>query len=300
MRRSLRVAVVAALAAGAGTGLLAARLFRRSKGEYFDSAGVRLHFTDEGSGEPLILLHGFAVNADLNWRLPGLTGALRREFRVIAPDLRGHGLSGKPHDAAQYGRQMVLDVLRLMDHLGLAKAHVAGYSLGGFITLKLAAESPERLLTASVLGAGWERPDENAFLDAAEEMALALESGRGIGPIAARLGGTRAKPSPLHTFWVWVMTRYLNDGRALAGVVRGTPELAVSEEDLARISVPLCVIIGSRDPMLPGAEALRDRVPQTEFTMVPGADHLQAPRRRELRAALLAFLRRHRAAGGPA
>ncbi len=297
MLRSLRIGLLAALLAGVGTGLLAARFFQRTRGRHFDSAGVRLHFTDEGSGEPVILLHGFAVNADLNWRLPGLIRALRREFRVIAPDLRGHGLSGKPHDAAQYGHQMVLDVLRLMDHLGIAKAHVAGYSLGGFITLRLAVESPERLITASVLGAGWERPEENAFLEAAEEMALALESGRGIGPIAARLGGPRAKPGPLHTFWVWFMTRFLNDGRALAGVVRGTRDLAVSEEELARVTVPLCVIIGSCDPMLPGAEALRERVPGTEFTMVQGADHLQAPRRRELRDALLNFLRRHSAAG---
>lgn len=297
MQRPLRVAVALALLAGAG-GLLALRVSGRSKGHSFDSAGVRLYFTDEGVGEPVILLHGFAVNAGLNWRLPGLVRALRREFRVIALDLRGHGRSGKPHDAAQYGRQMIQDIPRLMDHLGIAKAHVVGYSLGGFITLKLLTESPERLITASVLGAGWERPEENAFLGAAEEMARALESGRGIGPIAARLGGPRARPGPLHTFWVWVMTRYLNDGRALAGVVRGVRELAVSEEELSRVTVPVCVIIGDRDPMLPGAEALRQRLRQVEFTLVPGADHLRAPGRRELRSALLGFLRRHRASTG--
>jgi pimeloyl-ACP methyl ester carboxylesterase len=103
----------------------------RVEGHYFESGGVRLHFTDEGSGPPVVLLHGFAVNADLNWRLPGVTQALTPEFRVISLDLRGHGLSGKPHEPEQYGRLMADDVIALLDHLGIEKAHVVGYSLGG-------------------------------------------------------------------------------------------------------------------------------------------------------------------------
>ncbi len=86
---------------------------------------------------------------------PRVFQRLSRRYRVIALDNRGHGKSDKPYDPAQYGLELVDDVVRLMDHLGIAKAHVVGYSLGGFITLKLALRHPERLLSAAPCGAGW-------------------------------------------------------------------------------------------------------------------------------------------------
>jgi pimeloyl-ACP methyl ester carboxylesterase len=136
------------------TGGIAFLATRRVCGQWLDADGVRLHYTDEGAATPVVLLHGFAVNADLNWRPPGITAALVRGFRVIALDLRGHGLSDKPHDPGRYGMEMLEDIPRLLDHPGIERAHVVGYSLGGIITLKLAATHPERLLSAAVLGAG--------------------------------------------------------------------------------------------------------------------------------------------------
>ncbi|HYK64235.1 MAG TPA: alpha/beta fold hydrolase, partial [Patescibacteria group bacterium] len=70
---------------------------------YFDSAGVRIHFRDEGAGEPVILVHGFASTAEHNWGGTGWIEALSPRFRVIAPDVRGHGLSDKPHQPEAYG-----------------------------------------------------------------------------------------------------------------------------------------------------------------------------------------------------
>jgi pimeloyl-ACP methyl ester carboxylesterase len=161
------------------------------------------------------LLHGFAVTADLNWRWPGVTGELAREHRVISMDLRGHGRSGKPEGAARYGACMVSDVTRLLDHLGVERAHVAGYSLGGFVTLKLASAAPDRLFGAAVLGAGWESHENGAFLAALPKFAAALESGKGVGPLMQGLGSDRATPSAMHHLWVKVMTRYFNDPHAL-------------------------------------------------------------------------------------
>lgn len=91
--------VVAALVAIVATAAAAVfyRITHRVEGRCFDSNGVCLRYTVEGEGESVVLLHGFAVNADINWRLPGITQALAKEFRVIAMDLRGPGLSGKPH-----------------------------------------------------------------------------------------------------------------------------------------------------------------------------------------------------------
>jgi pimeloyl-ACP methyl ester carboxylesterase len=289
--RLFLVAVVLLVVVFAIATLVFFRITHRVEGEYFDSNGVRLHYTVQGEGEPVVLLHGFAVNADLNWRLPGITQALAEEFRVIALDLRGHGLSDKPHDVRQYGMQMVRDVTRLLDHLQIGKAHVVGYSLGGLITIKLATTYPERLLTASPLGAGWERTDNSAFLGSLGELERALKSGRGIGPLAGRLGSEREKPGLLHTGWVRFMTRYLNDGHALSAMVRGIPDLTVEEEALRTIPVPVCGIVGSRDPLRVGVEALKGRVPDLRLVIVEGADHIRAPRSRELLEALRGFLR---------
>jgi pimeloyl-ACP methyl ester carboxylesterase len=251
-------------------------LTSRTEGQYFDHAGTRLFFTDEGTGETVVLLHGFAVNGDLNWRIPGITEALAQDYRVITLDLRGHGLSAKPHDPQAYGIAMADDVIALLDHLSLHKAHIVGYSLGGIITLKLATAHPERMKTASVLGAGWERADDSLFLASMDGIAAALESGQGIPPLSASLGGDRKKPGLFHTLWVKVMTGYLNDGPALAAMVRRIRGLTVEEEDVKSISVPVCSIVGTLDSMKPGVDAMVGMVPDHTVVFIEGADHMAA------------------------
>ncbi|MCX8063757.1 MAG: alpha/beta hydrolase, partial [Candidatus Hydrogenedentes bacterium] len=135
----------------------------RTQGEYFNSGGISIHYTVEGKSDPVILIHGFAVNSDINWRRTGVINTLKNNFKVVSLDLRGHGLSGKPHVPNEYGLKMVSDIINLMDHLKISKAHIAGYSLGGFVALKLATLYPERVKSLSVLGAGWEEPKENSF-----------------------------------------------------------------------------------------------------------------------------------------
>jgi len=127
----------------------------QTTGAFFEVNGVRLHYVEAGQGTPVILVHGLAFNLAFEWMFPRVFQKLSKRYRVIAMDNRGHGKSDKPYDPAQYGLEMVEDVVRLMDHLGIAKAHVVGYSLGGFITLKLALTHPDRLLSAVPCGAGW-------------------------------------------------------------------------------------------------------------------------------------------------
>jgi pimeloyl-ACP methyl ester carboxylesterase len=108
----------------------------------FLSDGVRIAYLDEGprDGTPIVLVHGFASNARVNWVTTGwvatLTGA---GHRVIALDNRGHGASEGPHDPAQYGTatHMAEDVRRLMDHLGIERADVMGFSMGAWIAAKI-------------------------------------------------------------------------------------------------------------------------------------------------------------------
>src|SRR5262245_53478555 len=107
--------------------LLPAPVFAQDS--FFMSDGVRIRYLDQGRGEAVVLVHGFAGSLE-TWVQSGLMSSLAADRRVIALDLRGHGKSDKPHDAARYGRAMGLDVIRLMDHLGLSQAHMVGYSQG--------------------------------------------------------------------------------------------------------------------------------------------------------------------------
>src|SRR5579862_9568187 len=97
----------------------------------FDSAGVKIHYTVQGAGEPVILIHGLYASAEKNWGLPGVIADLAQHYRVIALDCRGHGASDKPTGEHDYGVKMVDDVVRLMDHLHLPTANIVGYSMGG-------------------------------------------------------------------------------------------------------------------------------------------------------------------------
>ncbi len=269
-----------------------------SSGRQFDSDGVRIFFTDEGAGPPVVLVHGFAVSGDLNFRVPGVTRRLRKRHRVISVDQRGHGQSDKPRAETAYGVHMAHDLIRLLDHLGLERAHFLGYSLGGFVALKLACLAPERLLSLGVLGAGFETAASggSSFLEAIPKLADALEAGRGVGPLSGHMGDERRRPSLRHRAWVRLVTRFLNDQRALIGVIRSAPDLAVTADSLAELRIPVCSVVGSRDPLISGARALCEAVPQCTLTTIAGADHVQVPMRSEFSRALEQFLcRAHQA-----
>lgn len=126
-----------------------------------NSDGTRVYYMVQGAGEPVVLIHGYGVTASINWKLPGILPALARNYRVVALDVRGHGRSDKPHDPAEYGVNMADDVLRMLDHLNIETAHVIGYSMGGFILLKLAVEHPERIRMRSAWWQ-WRYPRELA------------------------------------------------------------------------------------------------------------------------------------------
>ncbi|MDR3404195.1 MAG: alpha/beta hydrolase [Chthoniobacter sp.] len=121
----------------------------------FDSAGVKIHYTVQGTGQPVILIHGLYASGQMNWGAPGIIDDLAQHYRVIALDCRGHGQSDKPTGDADYGIKMVDDVVRLMDHLQLPSANIVGYSMGGMIALKLAAAHPDRVRSVVLGGMGW-------------------------------------------------------------------------------------------------------------------------------------------------
>lgn len=298
MLKRIAIGLVAVLVVCAGLGYWGlgqiSRVTERHPGQYFDSAGVKIFYTDEGPREadPVILVHGFGANADLNWRAPGIVDMLDKEFRVITLDNRGHGLSDKPHEADQYGIEMVEDIVRLMDHLKIAKAHVVGYSMGSFITLRLIASHPDRLLSAMTCGAGW-RKAEGADLEMLNGLADSLEKGGGFELLMKRIARIGTEPS----WWKLQTVNYalgqLNDKMALAKLIRGFKSLQVTEEELRRNTVPVRAIAGSVDPLRDGVDAMKDVMAHLETIYIPNEDHLTTIRNKEFKKDILEFVAAH-------
>src|SRR6201993_3359429 len=122
----------------------------------FPHAGMEIAFIDEGEGEPIVLVHGFASNKEVNWVAPGwITTLTRAGRRAIALDNRGHGASDKLYDPAAYHSAiMAEDVRALLDHLTIERADVMGYSMGARITAFLAVNHPARVRSAIFGGLG--------------------------------------------------------------------------------------------------------------------------------------------------
>jgi pimeloyl-ACP methyl ester carboxylesterase len=241
---------------------------------FFDSKGVRLRFVDVGRGHPVILVHGFSVDLDSNWRTPRMIETLAKDFRVVALDCRGHGKSDKPHGVNQYGLQFAGDVVRLMDHLQLPKAHLVGYSMGATIVGKLVATHPHRIASA-VLGAGvpyvgWTEKNEQESMD----LAASLEKGEGMRPLVLRLWPTDAPPPSAEVLAQRSLAALgKNDPIALARAARQRHELAVTISELESSRVRLLAVVGSADPVLTGITSLAKNLPPLKVVVVEGASH---------------------------
>jgi pimeloyl-ACP methyl ester carboxylesterase len=261
---------------------------------FFDSNGVKIHYTVEGRGEPVLLIHGFTASAQVQWVLPGITKALAADYRVIALDNRGHGKSDKPHDPKQYGMEMVEDSVRLLDHLKVKKAHVVGYSMGAIITAKLVATHPERVVSATLGGAAGLRA--GADLSFFNRLADALEEGKGIGSLLEVLTPPgKPKPTEERLKAVNGMLAAMNDTKALAAVVRSWKELTVSDDRLKANRVPTLALVGADDPLKKGVDEWKGRMANFRVVVIDGADHMTAFARPEFVRALREFLAEHAA-----
>ena len=255
--------------------------------QIFFSGGVRIAFTDEGPNEgtsegkagPVLLIHGFASSVRYNWRETGWIAFLvKHGLRVIAMDSRGHGDSDKLYDAKDYsGALMAEDARRLLDHLGLARADVMGYSMGARISAFLALAHPERVRSAVLAGL-------------AGNMVRPVA---GTGPIAHALEAesidavTNATARTFRAF----ADKTGGDLKALAACIRGSRE-PLTREMVARIACPVLVVAGGDDVIAGSADDLARLIPGAQALTVPRRDHMRTVGDRVYMEGVLDFLRR--------
>jgi pimeloyl-ACP methyl ester carboxylesterase len=222
-------------------------------GDFFTTSdGCRIHYLRLGEeGSWVVLIHGFTDSADRMWVSTGVAQALAARHRVLAFDNRNHGLSDKP---AAHGSGRAEDVIELMDHLAVARAHIHGYSMGGGITARLLAAVPERFITASFGGSGIPESDPEL---AAQAESLDPPMPEPAGPDAAAFRLLRQRSAAR---------------RRLAGE-RAPPRRQV-EIDLRRVSIPVLAINGEHDRPHSRTQRLWRELRDFRNVVLPGENHM--------------------------
>lgn len=250
---------------------------------FFDSNGVKIRYVTEGTGEAVVLIHGWMSDSSMwgadesgNTKL-GKGGT--NGFRLIAFDCRGHGKSDKPHDAKSYGIEMAADVVRLLDHLKIKKAHLVGYSSGSFIAAKVAATHPKRVISVTYGGqapviASEMKPTDFSETDAFYE---AVNSGKDLGEyIISIIPPDKPKPTSEQAS---AIAKYFYSGKdvkafALAG--NSFKELKVTAKELKKYKAPILFIHGGNESNFVKNKVANARkiLGRGEVFVVEGGDHM--------------------------
>jgi pimeloyl-ACP methyl ester carboxylesterase len=246
---------------------------------YFSSDGVRIRYELAGpiSGRPTLLIHGFASNYRANWVDTGWERELLRARRlVIGFDLRGHGLSDKPHSPSLYAESvMAQDAMNLLDYVDVRQADVIGYSLGARFAFRLSSVAPSRIKHAVLGGLPSRNPEQG---DA----------------IARHLLGDMEVDEPIAFFFGRFAAAIPgNDLQALAACMRGE-WYPLTDLELNDITVPLLIAAGTEDVLASGAETLAGNVPGSQFRWLPGRNHVNAVPDRGFKQLTLDFLEGHK------
>lgn len=250
----------------------------------FHSGEVRIAYIDQGAARPatlpVLLIHGFASHIEMNW---GATGWVRdltaAGYRVVALDNRGHGESEKLYNPDAYRAPVMAgDALGLLDHLGIARAHVIGYSMGARIGTLLALAAPSRVASLVIGGLG---------INMVRGMA-------GTGPIAHALEAPSidSVTNPTARTFRAFAEQTRSDLKALAACIRAG-RAPVEAEALAGLACPVLIAVGTGDVIAGSAPELGRLIAGAEVFEIAGRDHMKAVGDRSFKTAVLDFLARH-------
>ncbi len=243
----------------------------------FNAGPVELAYLDEGDGDPIVLVHGFASNKEVNWVNPGWVATLTRAGRrTIAFDNRGHGASTKLYDPALYQTELMADdICALLDHLGLARADIMGYSMGARNTAFLARAHPDRVRSAILGGLGIHLVEGGGL---PQSIAAALEAPT-IDDVT----------DPQGRMFRAFADQTKSDRLALAACIRGSRQ-SWARADAAGIAVPMLIAVGTKDNIAGSPHELAALVPGARALDIPGRDHMLSVGDRVFKQAVLQFL----------
>jgi pimeloyl-ACP methyl ester carboxylesterase len=245
---------------------------------FFQHGSVEIAYLDEGEGEPIVLVHGFASTKEVNWVQPGWFETLKRAGRrAIALDNRGHGASTKLYDPADYQTNLMAgDVAALIDHLGLGRADILGYSMGARIAAFLAFDHPGKVRALVLGGLGLHLVDgvglPQSIADALEAPSLA-----DVTDPQGRLFRAFAEQTK-------------SDRRALAACIRGSRQ-TLTREQVARIGAPTLIAVGTKDVIAGSAPELAALMPRARALPIPNRDHMLAVGDKVFKTGVLDFLK---------
>jgi pimeloyl-ACP methyl ester carboxylesterase len=250
--------------------------------QIFSSDGVKLAYLDmaptvEGQGGTVMLVHGFGSSHAVNWVNTQWTKTLTHAgHRVVLLDNRGHGASEKLYDPAAYASQiMAADVVRLMDHLDIARADIMGYSMGARISAYLALAHPERVRALLLGGLG---------IHLVEGVGLPL----GIAD-AMEAPSLDALTDPMQRMFRAFADANKSDLRALAACIRGSRQV-MSRDDLRKLTMPTLVSVGTVDAVSGSGPELARLLPNARSFAIEGRDHNLAVGDKSHKQAVLDFL----------
>ena len=228
---------------------------------YANNQGVRIHYKVEGEGPPLVLQHGYTQNLE-RWYQCGYVGALKSRYRLILIDARGHGASEKPHDRASYAWPIgVVDVLAVLDALGIRQALYWGYSMGGSIGFGALTIAPERIIA---LVAGGADADASTTGDRMQHVD-------GTDPEAFVTAFEAIINAPIPPA---VRDKLLaSDTRALAAAAPNRPSLI---NKVSQVATPCFLYAGDKDFVFSRAQATASHIPHATFQALPELTHPEA------------------------
>lgn len=240
--------------------------------------GTPIAYEVLGEGKPILLIHGFASSRRINWKATGWYDVLVRAGRkVVAMDCRGHGESGKPHDVRAYDETLMMgDALAVLDAADVATADLMGYSMGGYISLRLAHKTPQRVRRLILGGVGGKY--FNYWESRADDVAEAL-----LAPDPAAL------TDPTARLFRSFAEKSGNDMAALAACMRRDRRI-YSCKELFGFRQPTLVVCGENDEIGGPAEEIAKCFPNARAVVVPNRDHMLTVGDRQYKEAVVAFL----------
>jgi len=255
---------------------------------YFKTSdGIRIHYMVMGKGTPVVLIHGYTGSAEGNWFRNGVADALSRNHMVIGIDCRNHGLSDKPQ---LNGPGRAEDVVELIDHLKIKKAHFHGYSMGGGIVGRLMVLIPDRIITAGFGGSGipevdpeWRAkvPADKQGRDPQEDVAsrnLRIRHAMDNGATREEAEKQADAPRPARTAPTQnaAQAAGTTSTSASAATTQPRPASTTPQIDLTKITFPVLAINGEYDRPYAKTYRMWRELRDFRSVVLPGKSHLTA------------------------